>query len=405
MSVLPLLVFALTYAGMALGRVPGLHIDRSGIAIIGAAALLGAGVLTPTQAANGIDLPTLLILFGLMVLSAQYRLAGLYTRIANRVTRAQRPRLLLASVLGAAALLSAVLTNDVVCFALTPVVGLAVLRAGLPAAPFLVGIACASNIGSALTPIGNPQNVLIAQHMELAIVPFVLACAPAVAISLAFTYALLVRQLPAAAPASPSRVADTAPDEKSFDGTQAGKALALTAMAIVLFLSPVPHYLTALGLTGVVLVSRRFHTREILALVDWPLLVLLAGLFVVMRGFEVAGGVALVQDALRRASVDLGVPALLVPVTAILSNVVSNVPAVMLLLPLVEPGPEMGHLIALVSTFAGNAVAVGSIANLIVIEQARTVGITVSFAQHARVGLPVTAVSLLAAAASAHLFW
>lgn len=402
MHPLPLLLFAFTYAGLALGRIPGLKLDRTGFALLGAVGFLATGWISVAEAKAAVDAPTLAVLFGMMLLSAQYRLSGLYAAIGARLARSASPRRLLLGTILAAALLSAVLTNDVVCFALAPLLAGALARSGRAPLPYLLALACAANLGSALTPIGNPQNILIAQSLGLPFLPFVLACAAPVVLSLAFLYWLLARRMAA----EPGGVASVLPpgNEPPLDRRQAGKAIALTAAAIGLFLSPVPAPLTALALAGVLLTSRRMHTRDMLDQVDWHLLALFVGLFVVVRGFELSGWTDAARGALARAHVDLSHPAALVPVVAVLSNLVSNVPAVLLLLRFVERTAATGHLLALASTFAGNAVLVGSIANLIVAEQAGRLGIPFRFRDHLKVGLPVTLVSLALtlAAAAAH---
>ena len=171
---------------------------------------------------------------------------------------------------------------------------------------------------------------------------------------------------------------------------------------IALFLSPVPAPLTALGLVGVILTSRRMHTRDVLSLVDWHLLALFIGLFIVVRGFEVSGWTQAARDTL--AAADPSEPHVLVPGVALLGNLVGNVPAVMLMLPFVGRAPVTGYALALASTFAGNAVLVGSIANLIVAEQADRLGVRLTFREHLRLGLPVTLISL-ALAVAAMAFW
>lgn len=388
---LPLVLFVLTYAALVLGRVPGLHLDRTGIAILGAAAFLGTGCLTLEQARDAVDVPTLVVLFGMMLLSVQFRVAGLYDRIAAGLAADRRPRRLLVGVVVVTAALSAVLTNDVACFVLAPLLATSLRAGGRDPVPYLLALACAANVGSALTPIGNPQNILIAQSLSLAFLPFVLACAVPVALSLAVVVALLWRRVGEASPSPPSH---EAPLVARVDRVQAAKALALTAAAIVLFLTPVPAWLIALGVAGVVLASRRLHTRDALAAVDWHLLALFVGLFVVVRGLEQSGWTEAAGRGLDALGADLGQPALLIPVVAVLSNAVSNVPAVMLLLPLVPHEPATGWCLALAATFAGNALLVGSIANLIVAEQARRLGLPFTAAEHARVGVPVTLASL-----------
>jgi Na+/H+ antiporter NhaD/arsenite permease-like protein len=401
---LPLILFILTYLGLALGGVPFLKLDRTGFAILGAVAFLATGWITVDQAVAAVDAPTLVVLFGMMLLSAQYRASGLYAVIGRRLARMEDPRRLLLGTILVAAILSALLTNDVTCFALTPLLAGALVAAGRNPLPYLLALACASNLGSALTPIGNPQNILIAQTLHLPFLPFVLACAVPVALSLAVLYLLIVRQVGGARGRAAQPPAAAAQEEITLEKWPAVKGVVLTLIAIVLFLTPVPAPLTALGVAGAVLTSRRMHTREMLALVDWQLLALFVGLFVVGRGFELSGWTQAARDALAGAGFDLTHPAALVAVVSLLSLAVGNVPAVMLLLPFAGRQPATGYALALSSTFAGNAVLVGSIANLIVAEQAGRLGIRFGFREHVRTGLPVTLISL-ALAATAMLLW
>ncbi len=399
----PLAVFVATYAAIAVGRVPGLALDRTGFALLGALAFIGLGTVTLDDAKTAVDAGTMALLFGMMVLSALYQQSGLYRRIGERLARSRSPRRLLAGAIAVSAALSAVLTNDVVCFAMTPLLAGAVLGAGLPPLPYLLALACASNIGSALTPIGNPQNILVSQRLGLPFAPFVAACAAPVMVSLLFLYALLSRAVPREAPLD--REPRGLPiDGVPYDRQQAAKALVLTAVALVLFLSPVPAHWTALGVAALVLTSRRMYTRPTLALVDWHLLALFCGLFVVNRGLEASGWTAALIAWVERAGVDLSAGGVLVGAVAGLGLLVGNVPATMLLLPIVPSDLEVGYAIALASTFAGNAILFGSIANLIVAERAESLGVTVGFRDHLRVGVPVTLVSL-AAAALAMALW
>lgn len=271
----PLVLFVLTYLGLALGRIPGLALDRTGFAVLGAVAFLATGSISVEEAKNAVDAPTVAVLFGMMLLSAQYRQSGLYAAIGRRLAAIHDPRRLLFGTIAVTALLSAVLTNDVTCFALTPLLAGALLASGRNPLPYLLALACASNIGSALTPIGNPQNILIAQSLDLHFLPFVLACAVPVVLSLAALYAFMVRRLDRGMVTPEGRThAVTEEEAVPLHRPEAGKAILLTVAAIVLFLTPVPAPLTALGVAGVVLTSRRMHTRQMLALVDWHLLAL-----------------------------------------------------------------------------------------------------------------------------------
>lgn len=408
-SALPLALFAATYLLLAIGRIPGLALDRTGFAVLGALAFLATGEITLDEAKAALDAPTLTLLFSMMLLSAQYQMSGLYGAIGRRLARVGDPRRLLAGVVVVSALLAAVLTNDVVCFALTPLVCAALLTTRLDPLPYLLALACGTNIGSALTPIGNPQNILISQKLGLAFLPFVLACALPVAAALAFTYWFLARRLgERSGTAAETRAAVRAETAAvpALDRREAAKAIVLTVVAIGLFLTPVPAYLTGCAVAGIVLTSRRMHSRTMLGLVDWQMLALFVALFIVTRGLELSGWTEAGQRALAGAGLHLASTSVLVPVVALLGNLVGNVPAVMLLLRFVpnEPAlPTVGYALALASTFAGNALIVGSVANLIVVEQASRLGIRVGFREHLRVGLPVTLVSL--AAALAMLLW
>jgi Na+/H+ antiporter NhaD/arsenite permease-like protein len=402
---LPLVLFALTYAGLALGRVPGLALDRTGFALLGAVAFLATGSLTVQQAKDAVDAPTLAVLFGMMLLSAQYRQSGLYSAIGGRLARVADARRLLLGTIVVTALLSALLTNDVVCFALTPLLASALLASRRPPLPYLLALACAANLGSALTPIGNPQNILIAQSLHLPFLPFVLACAAPVVLSLGVLYAIVAPRLREPASVQGESDSSAAAEERiPLQRWQAAKAILLTVAAIALFVSPVPAPLTALGIAGVVLSSRRMQTRDLLAQVDWSLLALFVGLFVVGRGFEVSGWTQAARGTLAAAGADLSHPAVLMIAVSLLSLLVGNVPAVMLLLPFVGRQAGTGYAMALAGTFAGNAVLVGSIANLIVAEQAGKLGIRFGFREHLRTGLPVTLISLALAAATM-LLW
>ncbi len=402
-AALPLILFGGTYLLLAVGRIPGLALDRTGFAVLGALAFLATGEISLAEAKAAVDAPTLTLLFSMMLLSAQYQMSGLYGAIGRRLASVENPRRLLAGVLVVSALLAAVLTNDVVCFALTPLVCVALLPTRLDPLPYLLALACATNLGSALTPIGNPQNILISQQLGLAFLPFVLACALPVALALVFTFWFLGRRLRERQAAAHERQDKELTDVTPLDRREAVKAILLTVAAIALFLTPVPAYLTGCAIAGVVLTSRRMHSRTMLGLVDWQMLALFVALFIVTRGLELSGWTEAGQRALAAAGWPLAEAGVLVPVVALLGNLVGNVPAVMLLLRLVPNEPLIGYALALASTFAGNALIVGSVANLIVVEQANRLGIRIGFRDHLRVGLPVTLVSL--ALATAMLAW
>ena len=394
-----LTVFVLVYAGMMLGELPGLALDRSGIALLGAIALLAGGRLTLQEAWTAVDASTIALLFGLMVLSAQFRLGGFYTEVVRRIAaRAGGPGSLLLWVVLAAGLLSALLANDIVCLAMTPILVEVCARRRLSPVPFLLALACASNVGSAATLIGNPQNMLIGQSLRLPFAGYLLDGGPPAVLGLLATWWIIGRQWRGRWDAGGQPPIGNHIDPP-FDRWQTLKGLAMLAGLVLAFVfAPWPREVVALGAAGVLLLSRRMASREMIGLVDWHLLVLFVGLFVLNDAVQRAGVLRALFDELAGAGIDLADPRWLFAVTVVLSNLVSNVPAVMLLLP-AATGPHAGAVLALASTLAGNLIIVGSIANIIVVEQASRQGIGIDWRRHARAGIPVTISTLGIAAA------
>ena len=393
-------VFAAVFAGMAFGRIPRLRTERSGIAFIGAALLIIAGTLTLEQAAAAIDLRTVLLLFGLMVLSAQFEAAGFYRTCAARVAAMTAPPpVLLAAVVAIAGGLSAILANDIVVFAMAPLLCQGLLARGQDPRPFLIALACASNAGSAATLIGNPQNVFIGQSGGLDFVAFLASCAvPAVAaLVLVFLGVSLTWQQALAVPRESAEAPPRLPDA-GLDRPALLKALAATALLLLLFVAGAGHDTIALVVTAVILVSARFHTRGLLQRVDWPLLVLFGGLFVVTGSFAETGLGQGALQAAQDAGLEIADPGVLAGLSLIAGNSVGNVPAVVLLLSVWQPpGPESYYALAVFSTLAGNFLLTGSLANIIVAERAASQGVALGFLDFARSGVPITLASLLCA--------
>ncbi len=397
MTLLAIVIFLLTYAGVAIGDVPRLRLDRTGIALLGAIAMAVAGVVPLDQLGTAVDLPTLLLLYALMVVSAQLQLAGFYTWTALRITTlVQRPQLFLLLMMLTSAALSAVLANDIVCLAFTPVLTVALLSAQMNPLPFLLGLALSSNIGSAATIIGNPQNMLIGQAGRLHFGEFLLWCAPPALLALGVAY-LVLAWLYRGRFTQPGVVTGPlAHDWPEFNRWQSAKGLVLTVGLILLFFTPIPRELSAITVAGILLCSRELHSRDKLELVDWHLITLFCGLFVVIHGIAVVNVPTYLIDMLGGYGVALDNLYILSGVSTVLSNLVSNVPATMLLIQFLDQtNPVPWYALAVSSTFAGNLIVIGSIANLIVIEQAKRYHVEITFREHARIGIPVTLLSLM----------
>lgn len=390
-----LAIFIVVYLGMLLGGLPFLQLDRTGVALLGAIALIIGGAASEEQAARAIHLPTLILLFSFMVLSAQMRLGGFYTWVTRRVAaRSLSPAMFLGVLIAAVAAMSAIFSNDIVCLAVAPVLVDVCARRGLNPVPYLLALAAAANVGSAATLIGNPQNMLIGETLKLSFAGYAAEALIPVLLSLCATWGIVCWR---AAGRWHGGQPDDRPREElpAFDVWQASKGLSVTAALVLAFLlAPWPREIVALAGAGLLLMSRRLHSNKMLGLVDWELLILFVGLFVVNDALFRTGLAAEGMSLLAAAGISASEPAPLFLLTFLLSNLVSNVPAVMLLLPAVS-GPYGGTLLALVSTFAGNLLIVGSIANIIVVDAARRRGVLIGWRTHAAVGVPVTCASLL----------
>jgi Na+/H+ antiporter NhaD/arsenite permease-like protein len=393
-------IFIVVYVGMVLGGLPFLQLDRTGIALLGAIAMIGSEAISVEDAARAVHLPTVILLFAFMVLSAQMRLGGFYDWVTRKLANLPlQPPLLLASLVLAVALLAAVFSNDIVCLAVAPVLVDACERRRLDPVPFLLGLACAANIGSAATLIGNPQNMLIGQTLRLSFAGYAAEAIPPVVIGLVLSWIVIVlhvrgRWEPMACPGG---MPPSEPSEP-LDRWQTTKGLLVALVILLAFLfTSWPREVVALTGAGILLTSRKLHSGKMLGLVDWELLVLFMGLFIVNDALQRTGLPARLMAQSAALGLPLDQPAPLFGAAFVLSNIVSNVPAVMLLLPTASHHALGGPLLALASTLAGNLFIVGSIANIIVVDAAARRGVRIDWRRHAGVGVPVTCATLAVA--------
>jgi Na+/H+ antiporter NhaD/arsenite permease-like protein len=292
----------------------------------------------------------------------------------------------------ATGLLSAILTNDVVVFALTPLVCIGLLAQGIDARPYLVGLAGAANAGSAATLIGNPQNILIGQTGSLNFWHFLLVCGPPALLSLGVGIGIICLQWrhELRATAAPSQAI-----VPPLDIYQTDKGLLAVLMLVILFTTNLPRETGALVIAGLLLLSRRLSSRAMVGAVDWHLLLLFACLFTITAAFASTGHTETGFAWLTRQGLLPDRLSVLAPLTLVASNTIGNVPAVILLLTAwPSPSPEALYGLALLSTLAGNLLIVGSLANIIVAERAASVGVRLGFLDHARSGIPITVLTM-----------
>ncbi len=388
------MIFAGSYLALAVGRIPGLSIDRAGIALVGAGLMVASGALPLEDAYRAVDLDTITLLLGMMIVVASLRLSGFFA-VATRwvLAHARRPWVLLTAVVAVSGVFSAFLVNDAICLVLAPLVLEATVAAGRRPLPYLLAVAMASNIGSTATITGNPQNIMIGAFSHIPYAAFALALGPVALAGLVVTVPLIVA-LHRAEFTGTVRLA-VAPPKSDANRALMTRAVFATLVMIVLFFAGVVPAKAAIVIGGLLLLTRRIKSRRVYAEIDWSLLLMFAGLFIIVAGARHAllgpGMIA----AVGRLHLDR-VP-VLSAVTAVVSNLVSNVPAVLMLKPFVDPLPHQDNawlVVAMSSTLAGNFSVLGSIANLIVVQRAAGSGVSIGFWDYFRVGAPLTFITL-----------
>ncbi len=397
-AMLTAILFGLTYLFLAMGKVPRLRIDRAGIALVGASALLACRVLDLDEAARSVDAATIALLFAMMIVVGFVRISGFFAVVAHWIAgRRLGPHGLLATTIGLSGVLSAFLVNDVVCVAMTPLVLDLCRRRGLSPMPYLIGLATASNIGSVATITGNPQNIIIGNLSGIGYVRFAARLAPVAALGLVVDFVALsiIYARVLSAPAAPVAAAPESTAEPRVHRGLLTKCLCVTGAMIALFFAGQPIAIVAMAAASVLLLDR-VRPEKVYHLIDWPLLVMFAGLFIVVHAFEVQ---VVRTWQIERWTALRESPVVLVSLISVaMSNLVSNVPAVLLFRPMMEvmAQKEQAWLaLAMSSTLAGNLTMLGSVANLIVVESARRARVELTFGEFLRVGIPLTLLTTL----------
>ena len=387
-------IFATSYLALAVGKVPGLSIDRAGVALVGACLMVVSGVLPLEAAYQAVDIGTITLLLGMMIVVANLRISGFFALVTAWVARrVHRPLLLLAAIVAVSGAFSAFLVNDAICLVMAPLVLELTHALRRNPVPYLLAVAMASNVGSVATITGNPQNMMIGSFSGIPYPQFTAVLAPVAALGLLLTVALL-----ALLHRSDLRGAMTLarPPRLRINAVLMVRSLLATALVVALFFAGQPPAKAAIIVGALLLLTRRIKSARVYAEIDWSLLLMFAGLFIIVAGAERE---LLTPQAIETVSrVHLAAVPVLSIVTAVLSNLVSNVPAVLLLKPFVAALPDHDRawlVIAMASTLAGNFTVLGSIANLIVVEKATRRGVVIGFWDYFRVGAPLTVLTLL----------
>ncbi|MGC8781212.1 MAG: anion transporter [Anaerolineae bacterium] len=393
---LALLVIVLTLIGVAVGRYPRLRMNRATIALVGATALIVMGAISLDRAYASLDMNTLTLLFAMMVINVNLRLSGFFRLVGSEVIRlARTPRQLLALIIVSSGLLSALFLNDTIVLMLTPLVLEITLALKRNPIPYLIGLVTAANIGSAATIVGNPQNMIIGVASQIPFVAFTARLAPVSLVGLVAIWGVLVALYPAEITGRRFPPDVDLPWEPIYRPLLR-KSLLAVGLMLIAFVAGAPVALAALAAASLLLITRRIKPQRVFNEIDVALLVFFSGLFIVTGAIEEIGLsewlFAIGRPVAERGTLPLSVVAL------VLSNLVSNVPAVLLFRPLIpqlaDP-PRAWLTLAMATTFAGNLTLLGSVANLIVAEIAKARGVHLGFAEYLKSGVLITFLSLV----------
>jgi Na+/H+ antiporter NhaD/arsenite permease-like protein len=385
-------IFLASYVVFALGKFPGLKIDRTGAAIVGAVGMVAFRIVRAQDALHYIDFKTVVLLFSMMLIVGNLHLVGFFEWNAEAVLRRLKPKHLLPAVVFTCGLLSAFFVNDIVCLVMVPFVLSITRRMKLQPLPYLLAVATASNIGSVATITGNPQNMLIGSFSGIHYRDFLMHLGPIAVIGLFIDWGVLHWVHMRNAPLSPDRKDEIPLPE--LDLSKLTKPVIVAAAVVVgFFLGVDPPLMAALG-AALLLITRTLEPQKLYKEVDWGLLVFFVGLFLIVGGAENAGITNKLLEVAHHWNLqNMGVFTITV---AALCNVVNNVPAVMLLKALV-PGfanPRTAWMVlAMASTLAGNLTITGSVANIIVVETAKP-EIEIRFQDYLKAGVPITLMTL-----------
>lgn len=396
-------IFLATYVLISLRTIRRFPIERPAVAMLGGALMLVFGVLTPVEVIRSIHVDVILLLIGMMALVSGLEVSGFFDLVSSRIgARAKSQASFLVWLMVATAVLSALVLNDTIALLITPVVMRSARALRVNPVPYLVAVAVAANVGSVATEVGNPQNAYIAIRSGIPFLVFTAYLLPVtigcLAIAIGLVWFVFRKDL-----ASPIDRAPALPPVRLDRNGMAFTLGVMVVVSIAFFASPTPDWLPLVALSGGAFVLfflpflSKVTPRSLIAKVDWSIILFFIGLFVVLEGVRVSGLSAAIQAAFTSAfGGQSGGLVWLVGLSALLSNLISNVPAVLLLAEVVPQGStQLWLALAASSTLAGNATILGAACNVIVVQVASRDGVTVSMKDFVKAGLPVTAATLV----------
>ncbi|MCA1904615.1 MAG: anion transporter [Cyanobacteria bacterium KgW148] len=381
------LALIVSYVGLALGSFPGLRMNRPAIALVGSAILIALGITPLKEAWQAIDATTIVFLLSMMIVNASLAYSGLFQIVlVNIVKITHSPLGLLVLLTFGSGILSAFLLNDTLALVFTPLTVKVCQALSLSPIPYLLTLAAATNIGSLATISGNPQNILIGSFSGIAYLEFAKVMTPIALMGMLMQIGLLYSMYPEVRSVQPFK---QVPMLKPQTFTPLlSKSLVITGCLFTAFIVGLPLAESAFLAASALLITRRLRSERFFSQIDWGLLLLFSGLFILTRATR---NLDLLSPLTQLVDLPIG----LIASVTILSNLISNVPAVLLLQPLIAPeNSQSWLLLAAGSTLAGNLTLFGAVANLITVEAASKAGYQLNFLIHLRFGLPLTLITL-----------
>jgi Na+/H+ antiporter NhaD/arsenite permease-like protein len=388
-------VILLSIVGIALGSYPSLRMNRSTIALVGSTCLIIIGALTLDEAFRAIDINTIILLFSMMVLNINLRLSGFFKIITSKIiSLAKTPKQLIALIIFSSGLLSALFLNDTIVIMFTPMILSVVLSLKRNPIPYLVALATSANVGSVATIVGNPQNMIIGIFSKISFTEFAFKLTPIALIGLSIIWIVIVLIYKSEF-RNDKLSAEIEEDYRVFRPLLIKSSVVLVIMLLAFNLG-FPIALSALGGASLLLITRRIKPERVFIELDWSLLVFFSGLFIIthtLNEFFISKYFELNQGLISGNMIfDLSI------ISVVLSNLVSNVPAVLLISPALLKLNNVDNLwlaLGMSSTFTGNLTLLGSVANLIVAESAKRQGIKLEFFEYLKAGIPITILTLI----------
>ncbi|MEW6195449.1 MAG: anion transporter [Bacteroidota bacterium] len=389
-----LFVIVFTLYGIAVGSYPAFRMNRATIALVGAAILIFIGSISLEQAYDSIDLNTILLLFSMMIINGNLRICGFFKLLSSKIiSLAKTPNQLLAFVIFSSGLLSAFFLNDTIVIIFTPLVIEVTLAMKRNPIPYLIGLVASANIGSSATIIGNPQNMIIGVSSGISFSKYLLYQLPPSVVGLFVVW--MVIYIIYKKEFSKTHFEKIETEQVKPYRPLLIKSIVSSLLMIVAFFLGAPVTLAAFGGASLLLITRRLKPERVFLEIDWSLLVFFSALFVVTKSIDTAGfGKYLamtLEPFIAQSTASFAIS------SSVLSNIVSNVPAVLLYRPVIPklPNPEQAWLIlGMATTFAGNLTLIGSVANLIVAETAKKHFVKLTFGEYLKTGLLITILSL-----------